>query len=276
MGLSFGSHLPGGKDLRKAVDTAKRLNFTCFQVFLQGPTNSRMPKNTESLDLEVAQQIAEAGLELFIHGPYLMNFGSSKLEVRANSVTMLKTNLERAQRLGAKGVIFHGGSSTGNSYEEGLDALRGSLLPVLQELPAGSPTVILEPTAGQGDSLVSTVSSIPRYLEALDSHPSLQLCLDTAHLLAAGESLDEPFGGDRLLEQLESLDLMERVALFHTNDSMFGRGSHKDRHENLGYGKCHQNIWRQLAFSSIPFILETPGAHFNSDVKLLRKLSTTV
>ena len=269
----FGAHLSGGKDLRPAVAIAAHYGFGAMQIFLHGPTTSKMPTGTEEFDELTAHAVESLGVQLFVHGPYLMNFGSAKDGVREGSQQMLRRNMERAARIGARGVIFHGGSSTGASLEEGLKRLRESLLPVLEELPADGPKVLLEPTAGQGNSLVATLDSIPDYLAALDDHPLLGLCLDTAHLLAAGESLDTATGGDELLSTVEKLGLRERLELFHSNDSAFERGSHRDRHANLGYGHCAEELWGQLLTSGVPLILETPGTNFSSDIKILRRLS---
>jgi len=269
----FGAHLSGGKDLRPAVATAVHYGFGALQIFLHSPTSSKMPTGTEEFDELTAQVVEKLELQLFVHGPYLMNFGSAKDGVREGSQQMLRRNMERASRIGAQGVIFHGGSSTGASLEEGLQRLRETLLPVLEELPAGGPKVLLEPTAGQGNSLVATLDSIPAYLAALDDHPLLGLCLDTAHLLAAGESLDSAAGGDELLSAVDSLRLRDRLELFHSNDSAFERGSHRDRHANLGHGHCAPELWGQLMASGVPLILETPGTHFPSDIEILRRLS---
>lgn len=273
MSSIFGAHLSGGKDLRPAVATAAHYGFGAFQVFFHGPTTSKMPSGTEEFDELTAAATETFGLKLFVHGPYLMNFGSAKDGVREGSQDMLRRNMARATRIGAQGVVFHGGSSTGATLEEGLKQLRESLLPVLEELPADGPKVLLEPTAGQGSSLVATLDSIPAYLAVLDDHPLIGLCLDTAHLLAAGESLDSSTGGDELLSSVDALGLRDRLKLIHSNDSAFERGSHRDRHANLGYGHCSKDIWKQLLDSGIPLILETPGTNFYSDIELLRELS---
>lgn len=269
----FGAHLPGGRDLRGASDLAKRFGFGTFQVFLHGPTTGKMPQGTEEHDREFRSMIEERDQTVFVHGPYLINFGSSKDSVRENSVEMLRKNLRRAERIGARGVIFHGGSSTGATLEEGLEKLRETLLPVLEGLPEDSPKVILEPTAGQGNSLVALLDSIPDYFAALDDHPLLGLCLDTCHLLAAGEPIDQPDGGTKLLAQIAAYGLRDRLELFHANDSAFERGAHRDRHANLTTGYCAPELWGQLMGSGVPLILETPGARFKQDILLLRELA---
>lgn len=269
----FGAHLPGGRDLRPAVELADRFGFETFQVFLHGPTTSKMPQGTEEDDREFRSMIEERNQTVFVHGPYLMNFGSSKDSVREPSVEMLRKNMRRAERIGARGVVFHGGSSTGATIEEDLIRLRETLLPMLEELPEDGPKVILEPTAGQGTSLVARIESIPAYFEALDDHPLLGLCLDTCHLLAAGEPLDELDGGADLVAQIATYDLRERLELFHSNDSAFERSAHRDRHANLTEGHCAPELWGDLMATGVPLILETPGAKFREDILLLRTLA---
>lgn len=269
----FGAHLPGGRDLRSAVEIADKLGFETFQVFLHGPTTGKMPRGTEEHDREFRSMVEERDQTVFVHGPYLINFGSSKDSVRENSVEMLRKNLRRAERIGARSVIFHGGSSTDAPVEDGLQRLRETLLPVLEGLPEDSPKVILEPTAGQGNSLVAKLDSIPAYLAALDDHPLLGLCLDTCHLLAAGEPLDEPDGGTNLLAGIAAYGLRDRLELFHANGSAFERGAHRDRHANLATGHCARELWGQLMGSGVPLILETPGTGLRQDIELLRALS---
>lgn len=275
MALSkFGAHLPGGRDLRPAVGLADRLGFETFQVFLHGPTTGKMPQGTEEDDREFRSMTQEREQTVFVHGPYLMNFGSSKDSVRENSVEMLRKNMRRAERIGARGVVFHGGSSTGAPIEEGLQRLREALLPVLEALPEDGPKVILEPTAGQGNSLVAKLDSIPAYFAALDDHPLLGLCLDTCHLLSAGELLDQPDGGAEILAQIDGYGLRPRLELFHINDSKAPRGTHRDLHENLTQGHCAPGLWGQLLQSGVPLILETPGAKFREDIALLKALAS--
>ena len=234
-----------------------------------------MPTGTEEFDRLFVDALELLKAKVFVHGPYLMNFGSAREEVRSSSAEMLQRNLKRAAVIGAEGVIFHGGSSTGASRLEGLRRLHDSLMPVLEGLPEDGPQVILEPTAGQGDSLVSSVDSIGDYLATLNNHPKLSLCLDICHLLAAGEPLDEPDGTERLVAKLQRLDLWDRVLLFHANDSAFERGSHRDRHANLGQGHVHPKSWNQLMGTGVPLILETPGENFHSDIDLLKRLAET-
>lgn len=269
----IGAHVSGGKDLSKSLAAAKALDCEAIQVFLNGPTSFQFSEVPVELDAAVKAAAAEQDVRLFVHGPYLMNMGSNKKSTRWSAAKLLTRNLERAGTAGAEGVVLHAGSSNGDPLTEGLARVRDSLLPVLEALDEASPMVLLEPMAGQGNSLCSTVESIAGFFAAVDSHPKLGLCLDTAHLLAAGEPLNEAGGMTSVLDRVGELVGYDRIKLIHANDSKVDRGAKRDRHENLGYGFAHPDLWAEIFAHpqvDVPLILETPGTHFRNDLKVLR------
>ena len=62
--------------------------------------------------------------------------------------------------------------------------------------------------------------------------------------------------------QKPARNLLDKVLCIHINDSKNIRGSHKDRHENIGYGTIGFdnliNIIYNKRLEQIPKILETP------------------
>jgi deoxyribonuclease-4 len=127
------------------------------------------------------------------------------------------------------------------------------------------------------------VASLPDEAEELFRQVDdgrLGLCLDTAHLFAAGVPLDVAAGVRSLSEDLRGRGLSRRLALVHANDSAFERGAHRDRHADIGDGMIGQAGWRALAndplLGSVPWILETPGdaARQRADIARLRTLPT--
>lgn len=269
----IGAHVSGGKDLSKALVAADELKLEVVQVFLNGPTSFRFTEVDPAIDATFKEKAQAAGVRVFVHGPYLMNFGASKGSTRWAAAELLRKNLVRSSTAGAEGVVLHAGSSNGDSCEEGLLRVRETLLPVLDELAEDAPQVLLEPMAGQGSTLCSTLDSIPAFFEAVDWHPKLGLCLDTAHMLAAGEPLDEENGATAVLDRVGELVGYERLKLIHANDSKVARGAKRDRHENLGHGHAAKTLWAEIfAHSAVvaPLILETPGEHFLSDLEVLR------
>lgn len=269
----IGAHVSGGKHLARARADIERLGVEVAQVFLSSPRAYAMASYSTEEDAEFRRWAEGADVPVFVHGPYLMNFGSPSAETREKSAAILRANLTRATAVGARGVVLHSGSATSASKEEGYKRVRESLLPLLASLPEECPPVLLEPMAGQGKSLASTVESVQAYLEAVDAHPKLAVCLDTAHLIAAGEPLDVEGGATAVLEEFDRRVGLERLHLLHANDSKKPRGSHLDRHENLGAGTVHPGCWGELLAHpkmTAPLVIETPGGGYLRDLAFLR------
>jgi deoxyribonuclease-4 len=160
-----------------------------------------------------------------------------------------------------------------------LARVREGLLPILDAIAGeGAPSLLLEPTAGQGRSLCAGVDDLEPYLAALDFHPKAGLCLDTCHVFAAGAPLDEPGGATATLDRIVEIGGPGRLRLVHANDSMDVRGAFRDRHQKLGEGHIGVEAFRELlahpATAGVPFIAETPGSRDpgNADLPLLRSL----
>lgn len=269
----IGAHVSGGSSLAKTLEEVAAYELEACQVFLSSPHAFALPELNEEVDHAFRTKAQTLGLRVFVHGPYVMNFGSPKDSSRRSAAQLLKGTLKKAANIGAEGVVLHSGSSTTEPREVGLAHLRSSLLPVLEYAEEVGVPVLLEPMAGQGNMLASTVDTIMPYWEAVDCHTSLALCLDTAHLLAAGEPLDEEGGMTDTLDRLEAAVGLDRVKLVHANDSKVPRGSKKDRHENLGCGFVRLSAWEE-AFAhprlTAPLVLETPSGAYNHDLGVLR------
>jgi deoxyribonuclease-4 len=124
--------------------------------------------------------------------------------------------------------------------------------------------LLLETSAGGGDSLGRSPAELGRLVRGLDrAGVPAGVCLDTAHLFAAGYPVHLEQGLEALLEELGAEVGLDRVGLVHLNDSRSGLGSLADRHENLWEGRigrkglagwvCHP------ALREVPFVLEVPG-----------------
>ena len=178
---------------------------------------------------------------------------------------------------------MHTGSCVDDgSYDASMRQVREGLLPVLDALTDrrgdDAPWLLLEPTAGQGRSLCGPVADLEAYLDALARHPRAGVCLDTCHVFAAGEPLDEPGGATDTLDRLVAVAGAGRLRLVHANDSKDVRGAAKDRHEKIGEGHIGLGAFEELfahpATAGVPFVLETPGTRDVGDpqIELLKKL----
>jgi deoxyribonuclease-4 len=160
-------------------------------------------------------------------------------------------------------VVVHTGSAVGAGREEALRRVASGLVPLLDKLGDEAPDVLLEPMAGQGQMLCAEVSELEDYLDALEWHPRVAVCLDTCHVFAAGHDLIAAGGPAAMLDALAAAAGPGRLKLVHANDSATGCGSRRDRHANIGAGEIGTAPMRALlhrtALAGVPFIVETPG-----------------
>ncbi|WP_254878448.1 deoxyribonuclease IV [Streptomyces sp. NA04227] len=276
-----GGHVPVAGGLAKVgLAYAREIGAEAVQVFVANPRGWATPTGDPRQDALFRESCAERDLPVYVHAPYLINFGSFTEATVERSVESLRHSLRRGRAIGARGVVVHTGSATGGRAREvALRQVRAHLLPLLDELThEDDPYLLIESTAGQGASLCSRAEDFGPYFAALDAHPMLGLCLDTCHVFAAGHDLAGPDGVHRFLEELTAVTGEGRLRLIHANDSKDVVGAHKDRHENIGRGHIGEDAFRALlahpATENVPLIIETPGGTSGhaADVELLKKL----
>lgn len=280
-----GTHLKVGKGLVDgAFAEARRIGAETLQVFVGNPRGWAHSAGRPEVDAAFRAACTEAGMRAFIHTPYLVNLGSPTPATYEKSVLSVAHNLKRAAEIGAEGVVVHTGSCVAaGSTAAAMRQVREGLLPLLETLDdEQAPWLLLEPTAGQGQSLCAGVEDLAAYLDALDHHPRAGICLDTCHVFAAGAPLDEPGGTTATVDRLVEIGGPGRLRLIHANDSMDVRGAFKDRHQKIGQGHIGLGAFEELfahpATAGVPFVLETPGSRDQDDpdIPLLKKIRAGV
>lgn len=271
----IGSHATVTGGLAKGgLAYAEAVEAEVIQVFVSNPRGWAESKGDPRQDA----LIRESPVPVFIHAPYLINLGAANPETAAKSARAVEYALGRGREIGARGVVVHTGSATGGDKDQALRQVGELILPVLAGLGDGDPDLLLEPMAGQGQMLCARAEQAGPYLEALERHPKVGLCLDTCHLFAAGHDLTKAGGVDETLEAVERAAGADRVKLVHANDSMTGLGSKRDRHETIGKGEIGAEPFRELLahplMRNVPFVAETPGGKSGhaSDIALLKSL----
>src|SRR5512145_1251527 len=280
-----GTHMKVGKGLVKgAFADARRIGAETIQVFVGNPRGWASSAGDPAVDAAFRAACREAGMRVFIHSPYLVNLGSPTPATYEKSVASVAHNLKRAVEIGAEGVVVHTGSCVAEGgTEAAMRQVREGLLPILETLGDDeAPWLLLEPTAGQGQSLCAGVEDLAAYLEALDFHPKAGICLDTCHVFAAGAPLDEPGGATATVDRIVEIGGPGRLRLIHANDSLDVRGAFQDRHQKIGQGHIGVGAFEELfahpATAGVPFVLETPGSRDldDPDLPLLKKLRAAV
>ncbi|WP_308405741.1 deoxyribonuclease IV [Streptomyces tardus] len=277
----IGGHVPVAGGLAAVgLSHARDLAAEAVQVFVANPRGWATPPGDPRQDEQFLAGCAAESLPVYVHAPYLINFGSSNAETAERSVRSMRHSLRRGRAVGAHGVVVHTGSATGGrSREVALAQVRELVLPLLEELtdPA-DPWLLLEPTAGQGASLCSTAEDLAPYFDALDRHPMLGVCLDTCHAFAAGHDMAAPGGTKKMLDEMVAATGPGRLKLIHANDSKDVAGARKDRHANIGAGHIgtepFAELFRHPETAGAPLVIETPGGPdgHRADIRLLKSL----
>lgn len=264
---------------KRSIQYATTIKAEAIQVFASNPRGWAMPEANPEADEAFRSKAAELDIETYVHAPFLINLGSPTEATYKNSVASTAYSLRRGREIGALGVVIHTGSAVDEAHlPKAWKQIKNGVLPVLEKLQEDDPWLLLEPTAGQGQSLVKKLNDLINYFEALEWHPKVGVCLDTCHVFAAGHDIKSKGGMKATLDLLVEIANKDRIQLIHANDSMDVLGSLKDRHANLGEGEIGTKPFEELlahpAVVNAPLILETPGEEpeHGREVALLKKL----
>jgi len=171
--------------------------------------------------------------------------------------------------------MTHLGSSKGMDRERAVDMVIEGLSKILDGSDSLSTELLLENTAGQGETIGDTFEELARMLDEI-GNPRLGICIDTAHLLASGYDIRTGPSLDRTLDALTSVISIDRVKLLHGNDSKAGLGEKKDRHEHIGKGKIREAGFKAIvthpALKKLDMILEISVEEVAPDIDLLKRL----
>jgi deoxyribonuclease-4 len=263
----------------KSLAYAWEIGAATVQVFTSNPRGWAPSTGDPARDEEFRGLCADRSVPVFVHAPYLVNFGSPTETTLKKSVDAVRHSLLRAAAIGARGVVVHAGSAVAGAHrDEAMTQLREHLLPVLDAMAPDGPKLLIEPTAGGGHALAATVQDLAPYFDRLESHEMLGVCLDTCHAFAAGHDLAAPGGMKKTLDALVRAVGRGRLQLVHANDSKDALGSQRDRHEAIGQGHIGKDpfveLFRHPATRDVPVLVETPGDALSHrrDVELLCSL----
>ena len=276
----IGAHTPtSGGMAKRSLGYAETIHAEVIQVFASNPRGWAMPEPNPTADEEFRAKAAAMDITTYVHAPFLINLGSPTEGTYKNSLNSTAYSLRRGKEIGALGVVIHTGSAVDESHvPNAWKQIHEGMMPILEGLDSDAPSLLLEPTAGQGQSLVKKIDDLENYLKALEYHPKVGICLDTCHVFAAGHDISKKGGMAATLDLLVEIAGIERFQLVHANDSMDVCGALKDRHQNIGDGHIGIDPFKEMlkhpAIANAPLILETPGEEpeHGKEVALLKKL----
>lgn len=272
----MGAHMPAAGGIQNALYSGKKIHCTSVQVFTASPRQWKInPLKPEAVEaFEKGKQ--ETGIQSVVsHAAYLINLAAPDENIRRQSYDAYLQELHRCAELGIGYAVVHMGSHLDKGEEVGLKTLIQSLSDLLQEMPAGV-KIAMETMAGQGSALCYKFEHFSTVLESLPDE-RLAICADSCHLFAAGYDLRTPETYAKVWNDFDRLIGLNRLQVWHVNDSKKPLGSRVDRHEHIGEGEIGIEAFRLLMndprFVRVPMLLETPDVdRFEDDLIRLKSL----
>jgi deoxyribonuclease-4 len=249
--------------LPRAVARAVAHRCEALQIFSKNASQWRgRPLPSEEI-AEFRRAVAHSTIAPVVsHGSYLINLATASPALLEQSMTAMGDELDRAEALGLLGVVLHPGCATDGDRTRGIRTIADALVELLRMRRRGRTMVLLEHTAGQGGSLGASFEEVAAIIDGTKGHKRIGVCLDTCHLLASGYDIASPEGYDRTFSQFARIVGLDRLRLFHLNDSKKPLGSRVDRHTHIGDGHVGLEGFRRLVndrrFADLPMLLETP------------------
>jgi deoxyribonuclease-4 len=276
-GPLVGAHVSTAGGVELAPARADAIGATAMQVFTKTPSQWKEP--TISAGQAAAYRTALAASSVaFVtsHDSYLINLASPEKRLRSRSIESFRAELARCHTLRLDALCSHPGNFIDDRMS-GLERNADAITQVLEDSP-GRTRLLMELTAGQGTVLGSTFEEMARLLDLIP--PKIRrrvgVCLDTAHIFAAGYDLRRDYAG--VWKQFDEVIGIGRLGLIHLNDSMAGLGSRRDRHEVIGKGaigaRAFEQLMRDPHLAEVPKILETPKGPdgITTDRRTIRRL----
>jgi deoxyribonuclease IV len=259
--LLLGAHMSISGGPSKALERGRSIGCTAIQIFVKN-NMQWFAKPFAETEITAFRSFPEKPKIVFGHTSYLINLAANNDDILEKSRQALKAELERADQLGLPFLVLHPGSHLGAGVDAGIQLVAKSLDAVFAELPKGRCQIALEITAGQGSCLGHTFAELAGIIASCRYPKRLLVCLDTAHLFAAGHDIRSAKGFWRTFEEFEKAIGIDRLSAWHLNDSKSALGSRVDRHDHIGKGNIgtlpFQEIIRSERFAHIPKVLETP------------------
>jgi deoxyribonuclease-4 len=263
--MLIGGHFHSDHPLDDAVACGARV----AQFFLGDPQGWKGPVIPGGDPGALRDVYAAAGVDVYIHAPYVINVASTNNRIRIPSRKLLDQHLKAAAAIGAKGLIVHGGHVTGD-----IDPATGvaNWVKAIEQIERPLP-MLIENTAGGNGAMARSLEAIARLWEGVSAaadggadgagNGEVGFCLDTCHANSAGIELAEAV--DRVKA------ITGRIDLVHCNNSRDEFGSGADRHANFDSGTIDpQALLGVVRAAGAPVVCETPEEGLAADIAWLQ------
>lgn len=276
----LGSHMSIAGGTHLALERAEQVGCQVIQIFVKN-NNRWVGKPISEAEAETFQKSWERSAiqEVVAHDCYLINLASPLDEMWQRSIDALIDELERCDRLGLSYLVTHPGSHMGRGEEQGVRRIARAIDQIHQK--DWKVRIALETTAGQGTSVGYRFEHLRDIIGAVRQPDRLAVCMDTCHIFAAGYDIREEEDYQKTMESFDQTVGLDKLRIFHFNDSKRGWGSRVDRHEHIGRGEIGTSAFASILnderLTGVPKILETPkGKTHREDKRNLKVLRSLI
>ncbi|MBQ8292220.1 MAG: deoxyribonuclease IV [Bacilli bacterium] len=263
--MKIGSHVGNSGDLMLKGSVLEALSYgeNCFMVYMGAPQNT-FRKPVHLMNIKDFQEILyghDINIEdVIVHAPYIVNLGQVDEEKHSFGVKFLTEEVNRIGQCGMRYMVLHPGAYTKATLEQGLNQIVKGVNQILYNTEYSGVTILLETMAGKGTECGKTFEELAYIIDNVIDPSRIGVCLDTCHIHDAGYDLVNDYEG--VIQEFDEKIGLQFLKAIHVNDSKNIRGSHKDRHENFGFGfigfTTLLKVINDERFKDIPKILETP------------------
>lgn len=259
----LGAHMSIAGGVSNALTRGASIGCTTIQLFTKNNMQWKASKLADSEVDAFRTRRRSTGIDPVVaHASYLLNMASPENDLFLKSVEAAQLELERCERLGIDYFVVHPGAHMASPREAGLRRVAEALNLLHERTPGYRVQICLETSAGQGTCVGHRFEELTEIVRGVVEPERLGVCVDTCHIFAAGYDISTRSGYEETVESLARTVGLDRIKVFHVNDSKKGLGSRVDRHEHIGQGRLGLEPFRFLLndarFAAVPKLLETP------------------
>ncbi|MGD9910077.1 MAG: deoxyribonuclease IV [Candidatus Izemoplasmatales bacterium] len=263
--IKIGSHVSLSGDLQFLGSVEEMLSYQANVLMVYtGAPQSTIRRPLSELRIEEARSLLQknglSGEDVIVHAPYIVNLANPDPMKQDFAVSFLTEEVKRTSALGSKVMVLHPGAHMNEGSEAGVKRIAKGVNQIISNTKGLDVIIALEGMAGKGTEVGRTFEELKGIITLIDDQSRIGVCLDTCHLNDAGYDVRNQF--DDVINQFDQIVGRSYLKVFHINDSKNPLGSHKDRHENIGFGtigfSALSYVIHHPLLKDIPKILETP------------------
>ena len=258
----IGAHVSNAGGVQNAPGRAAERNSVVLQMFTKMASRWAEPEITADIADRFLAECATHRISFTAsHDSYLINLASRDAVLFERSCLSFRKELERCRILKLDALVTHPGYAMGAEVDRALAQNAEAAGAAMEEI-GGTTTGLFEATAGCGTALGAKFTELAELIRRIG--PALSdrvgVCIDTCHLWAAGYDLVNHY--DDVFAEFDDVVGLDRIRLFHLNDSVGALGSRRDRHAHVGEGalgpRPFQRLMNDERFAAVPKLIETP------------------